>query len=155
MTRDCQQSWFVSVHRHSHRNPDSRNSVFVPFLLTVAPCKLRAQLHFNGVRVPWFSWRSDGKKMAAFWDVASCIVVEVSRSLQRGFLLMEAVNTFETSVNFNRTTRRNITEHSRIRTRRRENLRSQLIVSWQHCGAVCVGLPSALRAGTRSAAQQN
>jgi hypothetical protein len=39
-------------------------------------------------------------------------------------LMMEAANTSETSVNFYETTRRNITEDSHLRIRRRENLKS-------------------------------
>jgi hypothetical protein len=40
-------------------------------------------------------------------------------------LMMEAVGTSETSVNFNVTTRRYIPEDSKLHTRRRENLKSQ------------------------------
>jgi len=39
-------------------------------------------------------------------------------------LMMEAVRTSETSVNFNVTTRRYIPEDSKLHTRRRENLKS-------------------------------
>jgi hypothetical protein len=39
-------------------------------------------------------------------------------------LMMEAVSTSETSVNFYETTRRNISEDSHLFTRRRENLKS-------------------------------
>jgi hypothetical protein len=41
-------------------------------------------------------------------------------------LMIEAVSTSETSVNFYQTTRRNIPENSHLHTRRRENLKSQL-----------------------------
>jgi hypothetical protein len=41
-------------------------------------------------------------------------------------LMMEAVSTYETSVNFYQTTRRNIPEDSHLHTRRRENLKSHL-----------------------------
>jgi hypothetical protein len=41
-------------------------------------------------------------------------------------LMMEAVRTSETSVNFNVTTRRNIPEESKRHARRRENLKSHL-----------------------------
>jgi hypothetical protein len=40
-------------------------------------------------------------------------------------LIMEAVNTSETSVNFYETTRRSIPEDYHLHTRRRENLKSQ------------------------------
>jgi hypothetical protein len=39
-------------------------------------------------------------------------------------LMMEAALTFETSVNFNATTRRYIPEDSKLHTRRRQNLKS-------------------------------
>jgi hypothetical protein len=41
-------------------------------------------------------------------------------------LMMEAVNTSETSVTFYKSTRRNVPEDSRLHTRRRENLKSHL-----------------------------
>jgi hypothetical protein len=43
--------------------------------------------------------------------------------------MMEAASTFETSVNFCGTMRRNNPEDSHIHTRRRENLRSHLVLS--------------------------
>jgi hypothetical protein len=54
-------------------------------------------------------------KMAVFW-VAAMIIA----------LMMEAINTSETSVNFYQTTRRNNPEDSHLYTRRRENLKSGL-----------------------------
>jgi hypothetical protein len=43
------------------------------------------------------------KNMAAFWDVASCILVEVFRRFRGAItLMMEAASTSETSVNFTR-----------------------------------------------------
>jgi hypothetical protein len=39
--------------------------------------------------------------------------------------MMQAVSTFETSVNFYQTTQRKIKEDSYLHTRRRENLKSQ------------------------------
>jgi hypothetical protein len=50
-------------------------------------------------------------EMAVFWDVAPCSLVEVYRRF-RGVLMMEAVSTSETSVNFNKTTRYNNPEDS-------------------------------------------
>jgi hypothetical protein len=55
-------------------------------------------------------------KMAVFWDVAA-------RSLFIA-LMMEAVNTSETSVSFYQRIRRNIPEDSHLHTRLRENLES-------------------------------
>jgi hypothetical protein len=49
--------------------------------------------------------------------------------------MMEAVRTFETSANFNATTRRYIPEDSKLHTRRRENQKSQLLAS-QDSGGV-------------------
>jgi phosphoserine aminotransferase len=43
--------------------------------------------------------------------------------------MTEAVSTSETSVNFYQTTRRNIPEESNIHIRRRENLKSQMILN--------------------------
>jgi hypothetical protein len=42
--------------------------------------------------------------------------------------MMEAVRTSETSVNTNFTTRRYITEDSKLHTRRRENLKSHILL---------------------------
>jgi hypothetical protein len=42
-------------------------------------------------------------------------------------LMMEAISTSKTSVNFYQTTRRNIPENSHLRTGRRENLKSHII----------------------------
>jgi hypothetical protein len=57
--------------------------------------------------------------MIVFWDVAPCNLVEINRSFRgtyylhlQGALMMEGVDTSETSVNFYDT------------TRRRENLKS-------------------------------
>jgi hypothetical protein len=55
-------------------------------------------------------------KMAVFWVVASIIA-----------LMMEAVSTSETSVNFYKCTRRKNPEDSHLHTRRRENLKSHLV----------------------------
>jgi hypothetical protein len=52
--------------------------------------------------------------------------LEVSNSLAEFALMMEAVSTSATSVNFYDTTWRNIPENSHIHTRRRENLKSHL-----------------------------
>jgi hypothetical protein len=43
-------------------------------------------------------------------------------------VMVEAVCTSETSVNFYQTTRRNIPEDSHLYTRRRENLKSHLVI---------------------------
>jgi hypothetical protein len=53
--------------------------------------------------------------MTAFWDIAP-------RSLIA--LMMEAVRTSETSVNFYETTRRNIQEGFHLHTRRRQKIKS-------------------------------
>jgi hypothetical protein len=45
-------------------------------------------------------------------------------------VMMEAVSTSETLVNFYQTSRRNNPEDSRLHTRRRENLKSQLVDSF-------------------------
>jgi hypothetical protein len=44
--------------------------------------------------------------------------------------MMEAVSTYETSVNFYQTAQRNIPEDSHLHTRRRENLKSHLVI-WE------------------------
>jgi hypothetical protein len=64
--------------------------------------------------------------MTVFWDAAPCSLVEIDRSLRRTLiaLMMEAVSTSETSVNFYKTTQRKIPEDSHLHTRRHENLRS-------------------------------
>jgi hypothetical protein len=59
--------------------------------------------------------------MTVFWDVSSCSLVETDRII---VLIMEAVGTSETSVNFLHTTRCNVPEDSRLHIRRSENLKS-------------------------------
>jgi hypothetical protein len=78
-------------------------------------------------------------KMAVFWVVAPCRLVEVYRRFRDASclyhqgddrpasiiaLMMEAASTSETSVNFYQTTRRYNPEDSHLHTRRRENLKS-------------------------------
>jgi hypothetical protein len=55
---------------------------------------------------------------------------DISEVLAASFIMLkEAVRDSETSVNFHRTKRRNITEDSRLRTRHRENLKSHHILA--------------------------
>jgi hypothetical protein len=58
-------------------------------------------------------------KMAVFWDVAPCSLVEVNLLIAQ---MMGAAITSETSVNSYQTIRRNILEDSHLHTCRRENL---------------------------------
>jgi hypothetical protein len=70
--------------------------------------------------------------MTALWDTAPRSLVEVGRRFRGAYylhsqinaLMMEAVRTSETSVNFCETTQRNNSEGYHIHTRRRENLKS-------------------------------
>jgi hypothetical protein len=57
-------------------------------------------------------------KMAVFWDAAHNLFTA---------LMMEAVSTSETSVNFYQTTWRNIPEDSHLYTRSSENLKSHKV----------------------------
>jgi hypothetical protein len=73
--------------------------------------------------------------MAVFWVVAPCSVVETDQSFKgpcclhhQGALMMEAARTSATSVNFYQTTRRYNPEDSHLRTHRRENLKSSIII---------------------------
>jgi hypothetical protein len=52
-------------------------------------------------------------KMAVFWDVASFSVVETDRRFRDACcaMMIQAVSTFETSVNFYQTARSNIPEN--------------------------------------------
>jgi hypothetical protein len=70
-------------------------------------------------------------KMAVFWVVAPCSLVEVYQRFRgpyclhrKGALMLEAVRTSETLINFYQTTRRYNPEDSYLRTLRRENLKS-------------------------------
>jgi hypothetical protein len=63
--------------------------------------------------------------MAVFWVVAPCSLVVVYRRFSGPCCLHhQGDRTAETSVNFYQTTRRYNPEHSYLRTRRRENLKS-------------------------------
>jgi hypothetical protein len=74
-------------------------------------------------------------KMIVFCDVAPCSLVEMTdvlkvrtASIIRAIaLMMEAVRTSETSVNFYQTARRNIPQGSYLHTRRRDNRKSHKI----------------------------
>jgi len=57
-------------------------------------------------------------------DVSEVRTASIIRAMIIIALMMEAVRTSETSVNFNVTTRRYIPEDSKLHTRRRENLKS-------------------------------
>jgi hypothetical protein len=70
--------------------------------------------------------------MIAFWYIALCSLVVVVRRFRGVYciisamiaLMMEIVLTSETSLYYNDTTRRNISEGFHLHTRRRENLKS-------------------------------
>jgi hypothetical protein len=57
-------------------------------------------------------------------------------------LMMEAVRNSETSVNFNVTTRRYISEDSKLHTRRRENLKSRINELRDLSNAMCQKIDS-------------
>jgi hypothetical protein len=61
----------------------------------------------------------DGNFLKVFWNVATRSLTEIDRRFIA--LMMEAVSTSETLVNFCETTRRNIPEDSHLYTRRHEN----------------------------------
>jgi hypothetical protein len=74
-------------------------------------------------------------KMTVFWDVAPCGLVEVDRHFRGAYclhhqvaLMVEAVSTSETSVNFYETTRRNIPEdlHPFVRQRIEDSIEIDL-----------------------------
>jgi hypothetical protein len=74
-------------------------------------------------------------KIAVFWVVAQYSLekfTDVSEVLVASIIraMMEAASTSETSVNFYQTTRRNNPEDSHLHTRRRENLKSHVSVSF-------------------------
>jgi hypothetical protein len=59
--------------------------------------------------------------MTAFYDTAPYSLVETDRRFRGRALIMEAVNTPETSVDFFKTTRHSIPEGSHLHICRREN----------------------------------
>jgi hypothetical protein len=65
--------------------------------------------------------------MAISWDVVPCSLAEIDRRFAGSYCLHyqgeESVSTFETSISFYQTTRRNIPEAYYFQTRRRENLK--------------------------------
>jgi hypothetical protein len=58
-----------------------------------------------------------------FTDVLEVLPASITRTMS----MMEAASTSETSVNFYQTTRRNNPQDSHLHTRRRENLKSDLV----------------------------
>jgi hypothetical protein len=66
-------------------------------------------------------------KMTTFWDITPCSLLQVDQLLRGAYcliaLMMGAISTSETSVNY-QTTRRNIPEGCHLHIRRRENLKS-------------------------------
>jgi hypothetical protein len=75
--------------------------------------------------------------MIVFSDVAPCSLEETGRRFRVLItaiirVIMEAVSTSETSVNFYRTTRRNIPEDSHFHTRRSMNLKSHVSILCRH-----------------------
>jgi hypothetical protein len=70
-------------------------------------------------------WTKLIMKMAVFWVVAPCSLVEVYKRFRgRIALMMEAAGTSETLVNFYQTTRRYNPEDSHLRNHHRENFKS-------------------------------
>jgi hypothetical protein len=68
-------------------------------------------------------------RFRVFWDVALHSYVAVDRNFRGAFaLMMEAVRTSETSVNFNVTIWRYILEDSKLNTRCCEKLKSHKLV---------------------------
>jgi hypothetical protein len=67
-------------------------------------------------------------KMAVFWVIATCSLVEVCRHFKGVCCIHhqvdEATSTSETSVNFYQNTRRDNSEDSHLHIRRHENLKS-------------------------------
>jgi hypothetical protein len=72
-------------------------------------------------------------KFRIFWDIAPCVTLKLTNFSEVRtasiiiVLMMEAVHTSETSVNFNMTTWRYIPEDSKLHTRCRENLTSHVL----------------------------
>jgi hypothetical protein len=68
--------------------------------------------------------------MTVFWDFWPCSLVEgrfrSAYCLHHQALVMEAISTIETAVNFYQDTRHSIPEDRHLHTRRRENLKSHL-----------------------------
>jgi hypothetical protein len=74
------------------------------------------------------------EKIVAFWDIASCSLVEVDRRFTGVYCFQhynpdEAIRTSETSAYFNQTTPRYILERCHHHTCLRENLKSQRYVT--------------------------
>jgi hypothetical protein len=70
-------------------------------------------------------------KMAVFWVVAPCSLVEVYRLIA---LMMKAASTSEMSVNIYQTTRHNTSEESHLHTHCCENLKSNFLSLLIDCG---------------------
>jgi hypothetical protein len=70
--------------------------------------------------------------MTAVCERALCSLVEAVRRIRLIALMMEAVRTSETSVYFNETTQHCIPEGCHLHTRRGENLKSHIVISYSH-----------------------
>jgi hypothetical protein len=144
---------YITVQIVQHGNLQSRGSQPFPDLgphsLLVVDSRA-AGLHltvicWNAIAIYWknaayqimptianrFTHRSILLKMAVFWVVAPCSLVEVYRPFRGAYCLHhqgdEAARTAVILVNFYQTTRRYNPEDSHLRTHRRENLKSYLI----------------------------
>jgi hypothetical protein len=64
---------------------------------------------FSEYNVTFQVLAAESMKMKAFWDFSQCNIVEINRRF-RGALMMKAVRTSETSICFNKPTRRSTPE---------------------------------------------
>jgi hypothetical protein len=72
-------------------------------------------------------------KTAVFWAVTPCSLVEVYQHFRAIIaLMMEALSTSETLLNFYQTTLRYNPKDSHLHTRHRENLNSAVMIQYLH-----------------------
>jgi hypothetical protein len=120
----------VSTHSNSSKFPHGSMATYATVLVRLSfkrswNKKESNVLHNYGKRTLLLAYRQTWiMKMAVFWVVAAGWFA----------LMMEAASTFQTSVNFYQTTRRNNPEDSHLHIRRREKPKSQPVLKQTSLG---------------------
>jgi hypothetical protein len=105
---------FCSMHGATNLHATNFN-IIVPYLLVFQEVPLSCDLHESPFKHVGFEvLTAVSSKMAVFWVVAPCSLVEVYQRFIIRALIMEATRTSETLVNFYQTTQRYNPEDSHL-----------------------------------------